>query len=206
MKTWIRNSALGLGALLASAAPVFAQQPAQAKPESPKIPVLYRLTHWEVDDKTVAELAGKVKLSSKELKGRRLQSSELLGVSGSDTLFILGRRDPIVYYDARGSQFQIQYVDSGVKLAVAWSPEKGLEVRPELSHIDKLRRGDGAGDGAVYPEIGVFVSENELSDVQLGDTVVLGVYTGPRVVSAIRTLDPTPKAPNLVTVLELEAP
>ena len=98
MKTWIRNSALGLGALLASATPVFAQQPAQAKPESPKIPVLYRLTHWEVDDKTVADLMGKVKIDAKQIQGRRLHTTELLAVSEVEVLIQLGRKDPIVYY------------------------------------------------------------------------------------------------------------
>jgi hypothetical protein len=188
---------------------------AQAQGESPPaksdpIPVLYRLTYWEVSEKTLASLAGKAKVGANQLEGRRLQSAEVLAISGEETMVSLVRKSPLVYYDPRASQFQVQFVDSGVKLdafcKALSSQSFEVDVRQELSRIGNRRPADSRDQATVYPETEVFTLESTLSDVKFGDLIVLGSTSGTLGKAHVKALDPAPKAPYLVATLELEAP
>lgn len=200
------------GALLATLvlAVVGTSAVAQSEKEKAPVGVLYRLTYWEVSEKTLASLAGKTKVSAKELEGRRLQTAEVLGVSGEEATVFLVCKSPIVYFDPRATQFQIQYVNTGVilnaKCAAKSSQSFDLEVRQELSQIAK-RRPAGSGDqAAVFPEVETFELESNLSDLKFGDIVVLGSTSGSLGTAHVKALDPAPKAPYLIATLELEAP
>lgn len=177
----------------------------EVKAPKSSVPVLYRLTCWEVDDKTYQTLRGKAKVGSDEVKGRKIQEAELLTISNTESLLHVGQKEPITYYDPRASQFQIQYVDIGFKLDVNWDGDK-LEVRPEVSDIESMVISDESGRVSRYPKTHVQICESSIRGARLGDTYVISTGAGTVAVSQVRVLDPAPKARNLVLTLSLEAP
>lgn len=176
-------------------------QPKKATP----VPVLYRLTCWEVDDAVYQALRGKAKVDLKAVQGRRVQEAELLSISGTDSLVHVGQKEPLVYYDSRASQFQIHFVDTGFKLDVNWDGDV-LEVRPEVSDVQTMVVSDESGRIARYPKTHVQISEAYFSGVGLGETYLLSGAGGRAAVAQVRVLDPKPKAKNLILTLTLEAP
>lgn len=186
-------------ALALSGAPILAEE------APPPTPVLYRLTYWEVDDKILGQLAGKVKLGSADVAGRRIQTQELMAASGSECMVALVRKNPIVYYDGSRSQFQVQYVDTGVKADVKW--EKELSVYLEISRISGTTKSVAESrTPASYPHTEVLTLNVLVPEVKLGDVILLGASQGPAAAAQVRALDPTPKAGNILVTLELEAP
>lgn len=177
----------------------------QKAPKAAPVPVLYRLTCWEVDDTTYHALRGQAKADPAKLKGRRIQEAELLTVSGEESLVHVGQKEPLVYYDARASRFNIQFVDIGFKLDVMWDGDT-LEVRPELSDLQSLVTADESGRVARYPQTQVQICEATFTGVRLGDTYVISAAAGAAATAQVRVLDPTPKAKNLIMTLSLEAP
>lgn len=162
---------------------------------------------WEVDDLTLAALSGKVKIQPEDIKGRLLQSQDVLGVSGQDCLIVLGRKNPIVYFDGRTAQFQIQYVDTGLELRSQWRPDSDLTVSLEVGRIaDYTSSGPESRTAQAYPHVEVFTVEAAVPDVRMGDTILLGSAAGPSAAEHVRALDKAPKATNLVVTLKLEAP
>ncbi len=173
--------------------------------KSNPIPVLYRITCWEVDDKTYDALRGKAKVNPAEIKGRRIQEAELLTTSNTESLFHLGQKEPIIYYDPRASQFQVQFVDTGFKLDIEWDGNV-LQARPEVGDIESVVLSEENGRIARYPQTHVQISEVFLPGVKLGDSYLIGSGSGTITKSQVRVLDPAPKFGNLVLVLSLEAP
>ena len=200
-QTWSRAILAAL--ILSQSAAVTADEVKAAK--SPAVPVLYRLTCWEVDDKTYQDLRGKAKVDAGALKGRRVQEAELLTISGVESLVHVGQKEPIMYYDPRASQFQVQFVDTGFKLDVKWDGDR-LEVRPEVSDLQSMVISDESGRVARYPKTHVQICEATFSGVKLGDTYVISAAAGAGATTQVRVLDPTPKAKNLIMTLNLEAP
>jgi hypothetical protein len=181
-----------------------------AKPQTASVPLLLRLSYWEVSDKGLAALAGKSRLDAGSIDGRRLQTATVMGVSGYELYIGLVRKTPIVYYDPRASQFQIQYVDAGLKLDAKAKAAAGgafdLEIRPELSMVSG-HRVYGTGEKAVsYPETQTFTSEISLSGVKLGQLIIVGEATGPSGTEHIRAMDPAPQGKHLIATIELEEP
>lgn len=204
MKRWSR--ALLLAALLWNGPlPAAAQQDPDKAAKAPAVPVLFRLTCWEVDDKTYADLRGKARVDLKEVRGRRIQEAELLTTSGRDSLVHVGQKEPIIYYDPRASQFQVQHVDTGFKLDVEWDGDQ-LEVRPELSEIESMVISEDSGRVGRYPRTHVQISELVIRGVRLGHTYLIGAGAGAVATNLTRVLDPKPRAANLVLTLTLEAP
>ena len=204
MRHLTRALAGPLLALAMVSPPAFAEE-AAAKPSAPPTPVVFRITYWEVDDKTLADISGKVKLGSADIAGRRIQTQEVLGSTGVECMVALVRKNPIVYYDGKASQFQVQYVDTGVKADVKW--EKELDVYLEISRISGVTKaGPESRTPAFYPHTEVLVSKVSVPSVKLGDVVLVGTSQGPWAAAQVRALDPTPKAGNILVTLELEAP
>jgi type IV pilus assembly protein PilQ len=90
--------------------------------------------------------------------------------SGKDGLIHIGDKFPIVYFDPRAGQFQVQYVDIGIKLDV--KPEVKADgyvvcdLRPEVSTLVELVNNQ-------YPRTAVRTVQTT-TRVKDGDTVVLG--------------------------------
>lgn len=210
-----QNVRAGLLALLLLTGGVAAQTPATPPSESQSkatpIPVLFRLSYWEVDDATLKAIVGKMRIAPADLKtARRIQTSEVLSVSGAETLVHLGRKDPIVYYDPRYTQFQIQYVDTGMKLDVRWRTsgpkEPALELRQELAMLSSFQTLGGRDPDSKYPQTEAFINEAVVPNVKLGDMLFLGHSSGVETAGFVRLLSPSPKLANLIATIEMEAP
>ncbi|MEW6281622.1 MAG: secretin N-terminal domain-containing protein [Candidatus Eremiobacterota bacterium] len=111
-----------------------------------------------------------------------LASPRVATQSGTEALIHIGDKFPIVYFDPRAGQFQVQYVDIGIKLDV--KPEikaDGFivtELRPEVSNLIELVNNQ-------YPRTAIR-TVNTTMRIKDGDTVVIGglIREDERVVSS----------------------
>lgn len=90
--------------------------------------------------------------------------------SGHDALIHIGDKFPIVYFDPRAGQFQVQYIDIGVKLDVKPQIKADgyilVDLRPEVSTLVSLVNNQ-------YPETAVRTVNTSMR-VKDGDTIVIG--------------------------------
>lgn len=90
--------------------------------------------------------------------------------SGRDALIHIGDKFPIVYFDPRAGQFQVQYVDIGIKLDV--KPEIKadgyviVDLRPEVSTLVDLVNNQ-------YPRTAVRTVNTSMR-VKDGNTIIIG--------------------------------
>jgi type II secretory pathway component GspD/PulD (secretin) len=105
-----------------------------------------------------------------EGEAKVLASPRIATLSDKESLIHIGDKFPIVYFDPRAGQFQVQYVDIGIKLDV--KPQvKGdgyiiCDIRPEVSTLVELVNNQ-------YPRTAVRTVQT-LMRVKDGDTVVIG--------------------------------
>ena len=99
-----------------------------------------------------------------------LASPRIASISGKASLVHIGDKFPIVYFDPRAGQFQVQYVDIGVKLDVTSTVKADgyvmCEVRPEVSTLVELVNNQ-------YPRTAVRIIETTMR-IKDGDTMVIG--------------------------------
>ncbi len=99
-----------------------------------------------------------------------LASPRVATRSGRDALIHIGDKFPIVYFDPRAGQFQVQYVDIGIKLDV--KPEIKadgyvlVDLRPEVSTLVELVNNQ-------YPRTAVRTVNTSMR-VKDGDTIIVG--------------------------------
>jgi type IV pilus secretin PilQ/predicted competence protein len=90
--------------------------------------------------------------------------------SGRDALIHIGDKFPIVYFDPRAGQFQVQYVDIGIKLDVKPEIKSDgyviVDLRPEVSTLVELVNNQ-------YPRTAVRTVNTSMR-VKDGDTIVIG--------------------------------
>jgi len=105
-----------------------------------------------------------------EGEAKILASPRIATISGKESLIHIGDKFPIVYFDPRAGQFQVQYVDIGIKLDV--NPQVKADgyimcdLRPEVSTLVELVNNQ-------YPRTAVRTVQT-LMRVKDGDTVVIG--------------------------------
>jgi type II secretory pathway component GspD/PulD (secretin) len=105
-----------------------------------------------------------------EGEAKVLAAPRVAVTSGKDGLIHIGDKFPIVYFDPRAGQFQVQYVDIGIKLDV--KPEVKADgyivcdLRPEVSTLVELVNNQ-------YPRTAVRTIQTT-TRVKDGDTIVLG--------------------------------
>jgi type IV pilus secretin PilQ/predicted competence protein len=99
-----------------------------------------------------------------------LASPRVASISGKPSLIHIGDKYPIVYFDPRAGQFQVQYVDIGIKLDVTSHVKADgyvlIEVRPEVSTLLELINNQ-------YPRTAVRIIETNMR-VKDGDTIIMG--------------------------------
>lgn len=99
-----------------------------------------------------------------------LASPRVAALSGIESLIHIGDKYPIVYFDPRAGQFQVQYVDIGIKLDVKSEVKADgyvvVEVRPEVSTLLELINNQ-------YPRTAVRIVETTMR-VKDGDTIIIG--------------------------------
>jgi type II secretory pathway component GspD/PulD (secretin) len=90
--------------------------------------------------------------------------------SGKDALIHIGDKFPIVYFDPRAGQFQVQYVDIGIKLDVRPDIKTDgfilVDLRPEVSTLVELVNNQ-------YPRTAVRTVNTSMR-VKDGDTIIIG--------------------------------
>ncbi len=99
-----------------------------------------------------------------------ISTPRVMTQSGHEASVMIGDKFPIVYFDPRAGQFQVQYVDIGVKLTVkptvAADGTVTVDMSPEVSTLQGLINNQ-------YPETGV-TTVKTLVHVHDGDTIVVG--------------------------------
>lgn len=199
-----------LGLLLSLLPQAWAQEPVKAAKAEKMIPVVYHFEIMEVSDQTWAKLQKAPGPSKAKVEGKLLQSVDLMSVTGVECLTMLGHKNPIIYYDPRALQFQIQFVDIGFKLDVvarsAGPDAFSVTSRHEFSAAHAVRtEGDGVQKTS-YPQTSVFIAEAKVPSLNYGDTVVLGRASGPSAVRQLSQLGRPTTSKNLVATLRLERP
>lgn len=99
-----------------------------------------------------------------------ISSPRVVTQSGKDAQVLIGDKFPIVYFDPRAGQFQVQYVDIGVKLVVKPTVSSdgyvNMDLAPEVSTLKGLINNQ-------YPRTGVTTVRTYVR-VKDGDTIVIG--------------------------------
>ncbi len=201
-------TALLLGALVACSGPALSEGTDTPPAAGLEVPLLVRLEIREVSDAELATLKSQGGRIQGPVPGRLLQAVDNLSVSGQDTLVHLGKKHPIVYYDPRASQFQVQYVDTGLKLDVRCRTTDGqsfsIDTRPELGIVIGSRTGDPDELHGTYPTTRVFISETVLDHVIPGETLLLGRLGGAQAEELLRVIGRQPAAKHLIATFTLE--
>ena len=182
-------------------------QAQETKAKNRGAPILAILNIVQVSDSQLAKLDGVQKTSSK-IDGRVLQSLEIVTVKDMPTLLMLGEKWPIIYYDPRAEQFQVQYVDIGGKLDVtcrqAEAKQWDVEIRSEVSDIKEI---DIAGDSKnleVYPMAKVLIAETHIKNLKFDETSVFAKITGRAARSYLEAMGIPTGNPNVLYTLRLE--
>jgi hypothetical protein len=184
-------------------------QAEETKAKNRGAPILATLNIIQVSDSQLEKLDGVQKTSS-AVQGRVLQSLELMTVPDHPSLLMLGEKWPIVYFDHRAEQFQIQYVDIGGKLdltcrsagADAWN----VEIRPEASAMNEIDLPGDPRDLEVYPKTTVLVAETNIVNLKFGETSVFAKITGRAARSYLEAMGLPAGNPNVLYTLRLERP
>jgi hypothetical protein len=150
--------------------------------------VVYHLDLVQMTDEAAAQFNGKERFAKGFQPGAGMQvvaETDLMSMTNKESLVHLGNKNPIMYYDPRASQFQVQYVDVGMKLDVKGN-ERGndefdLDVRPEISVLEKTRTASSsiAATPAAYPQTEVFTAQLYATHVHFGEAILLSRVQGP---------------------------
>lgn len=144
-------------------------------------------------------------------RGKTIQSTEIMMQTSKESLIHLGRKYAITYFDPRASQFQVQYIDTGMKVDVTVTPAASggyrLENYNEVSDVETLRTG-GNPVTASYPQTNVFSSHTDKTGVNIGDSLVLGTMEGPAAQRCLKAIGGTEAAGgnNVVMIMTLLRP
>ncbi len=120
--------------------------------------------------RTPLALATSIQFLVSQNEAKILASPRVASLSGVDALIHIGDKYPIVYFDPRAGQFQVQYVDIGIKLDVTSTVKADghviVHVRPEVSTLLELINNQ-------YPRTAVRIIDTEMR-VKDGDTIIIG--------------------------------
>lgn len=115
-------------------------------------------------------IAASIQFLVTQNEAKILASPRVASLSGEESLIHIGDKYPIVYFDPRAGQFQVQYVDIGIKLDVTSTVKADgyvlIEVRPEVSTLLELINNQ-------YPRTAVRIIETKMR-VKDGDTIIIG--------------------------------
>jgi type II secretory pathway component GspD/PulD (secretin) len=99
-----------------------------------------------------------------------MAAPRVAGQSGKSALIHVGDKFPIVYFDPRAGQFQVTYVDIGIKFNVKPEVKRDgyvvTEIQPEVSNLVELINNQ-------YPRTAVR-TVNTTMRIKDGDTVIIG--------------------------------
>ena len=185
--------------------------PALAKETKTEVrtPLVARLQLLQLTDQQMMRLDGKTRVQSVDA-AKTLANLDLLIATGVEALTHIGHKTPIVYFDPRAQQFQIQYVDTGMKLDVNVKSAKDgkfhVQIRPEVSLIVEEKTYGPEDYNAMYPLTAVFITEQTVSGLALGEKALIGRITGPAAREFLTNLGQTATTDNVVCTLELEKP
>lgn len=179
--------------------------------------IVVRMDVIQMSDDAAQKLAGKSHiqggLSTKGEGVKLVHSSEMMVLLGRPGMFHLGHKNPIIYYDARASQFQVQYVDTGIKCDVKvlkrGDDDFAVEVHEELSVLDTMKT-LGTPPSAAYPQTNVFNSQSLQTHVHYGESVIVGRVHGLGARQCLKAVgaasDGHPMSENLLMVFTLNRP
>ncbi|MFA5508285.1 MAG: hypothetical protein WC314_13970 [Vulcanimicrobiota bacterium] len=169
--------------------------------------MLATLNIVQISDSQLKKLEG-VQKTNTEIPGKVLQSLEVMTIEGMASLVHLGEKWPIIYYDPRAEQFQIQYVDFGGKLDLTCK-ESGpngwkVEIRPEISALYEIEQMGDVQRLEVYPKTTVLIAESTIQDLKFGETSVFAKITGRAAQSYLEAMGLPSDNANLLYTLRLE--
>lgn len=172
MKKTVWMLLLGLGGL-AWAEP-------EKKDSGRKEPIVMRLQAVQVSDAVAHDWDGDWRLKAADLQAdgvHLIQTTEVAGMTGRECSVFVGRKNHVVYYDSRATQFQIQYVDVGAKLncnCKLTGERLNAQVYTELSLLEK-----NLNDGKTsYPQTLTLQSHADTPGFAYGDRVIIGNVRG----------------------------
>ncbi len=173
-----------------------------------KEPIVMRLQALQVSDQVARGWDGDWRVKAADLGGdgvHLLQTTEVVGITGRECSVTVGRKNHVIYYDPRATQFQIQYVDVGAKLNCLCKVVEGrvsAEVSAELSLLEK-----NVNDGKTsYPQSIPLSSHTSTPAFAYGDHVLIGNVRGVEARHYLEVLGAgsNPKNANVYFVLTVE--
>ena len=184
-------------------------QAEETKSKNRGAPLLATLNIIQVSDSQLEKLDGVQKTNS-GIQGKVLQSLELMTVQDMPSLLMLGEKWPIIYFDHRAEQFQIQYVDIGGKLDMTCRPAGAnawnVEIRPEASALNEIDLPGDPRDLEVYPKTTVLIAETHIKNLKFGETSIFAKITGRAARSYLEAMGLPSSNPNVLYTFRLERP
>lgn len=120
--------------------------------------------------RTPLALSASIQFLVTQNEAKILAAPRIAALSGEEALIHIGDKYPIVYFDPRAGQFQVQYVDIGIKLDVTSTVKADgyivCDVRPEVSTMLELINNQ-------YPRTAVRLVQTKMR-VKDGDTIIIG--------------------------------
>ncbi len=118
---------------------------------------------------------------------------------------MLGEKWPLIYFDPRAEQFQIQYVDTGIKLDLdATLNGQGtvdVSVRTETSSVLDVT---SHGELTTYPANNVFAPQARFQGLDFSESMILARLSGASASRFLKTEGLASTPANLVYTLKLE--
>lgn len=198
---------LAMAVLLAFLTVCGAQAEEAKKVETKGPPMLATLHIIQVSDAQFKKLDGIQKTNS-EIPGRVLQTLEVTTVRDMPSLVHMGEKWPIVYYDPRAQQFQVQYVDIGGKLDLTCrdggNQTWDVEIRPEISSVYRIDVPADSQRLDFYPETMVLIAETTIKALKFGETSVFAKSTGRAAKTYLEAMGLPAENSSLIYTLKLE--
>lgn len=206
MKKRLAKLALLLSMVVTTSCFAAAESNSTPKPEPERIPLVVKFQLVQIDDGQAQKLRG-LRTTNSNIRGTVLNEMEMLTSTDLESLVMIGDKWPIIYFDPRAQQFQVQYVDVGAKLDVkvklAAQGNFDLEIRPETSNVLEVKN---EGELRTYPQTNVLICETRYQSLKPGETLLFGHF---RSGTATRFLqrEGLPTTPsNLIYTLKVERP
>lgn len=194
------------GFLLAVGPSVWGETPARSEVGPP---LVARMELMQLSDTAMAKIQDGSRLAGglPEQSGVRvLQSSDLLMVPGEESQVHFGQKFPLVYFDPRSSQFQVNYVDTGIKFDIHCRKTSAnafqVKVRHEVSEVELLKPATNPA-GGTYPQTILFSGDSKLDQVEYHQSVAVLRVQGQSAQSYLSRLGIQSGGDNLVVLITL---
>ena len=132
------------------------------------------------DSNTISSGSLRTLIESK--KGRSLETLRFLVQNNQETITSIGHKFPITYFDPKASQYQIVFVDVGMRFIIrpVITPENRLniDIKASLSTIEDYRQEIERDTAFYFPSVKTIDTNLSIPGMKNGETVIISNLQG----------------------------